>query len=414
MKVPKHVVITDLGFGDAGKGSVCDWFARQHTDVTVVRYNGGSQAAHHVVTDQGHTHCFAQWGAGTLAGARTHLSRFMLFNPANFAREREGMPYSGRTDQTLVTIDPRAKVITSLHRRWNQIQEQVRGVNRHGSCGQGIGATVEASLRWPETVITFQDLFGGAMDLADKIEVLYRNIQDEIEALGLDPGEMFDRILVHEAARDLLRCGPSWTQQYKIRMLRDEELDTSGSIIFEGAQGVLLDEDHGFQPHTTWSKTTDLNATVLAKEWGIDPVHIGVCRTYMTRHGAGPFPTEDELVTATRHETHNGTGQFQDAWRAGFLDLPLLRYAIACCERIDALAVTHVDRVPLMGWQVCDRYTRAGDRAIGIDPERIGEYKPGYSFWDPAGYAERMAEELHRPLALTSHGPTASGKQWRL
>lgn len=383
-------VVVDLGFGDSGKGSVVDALARRHPNAIVVRHNGGCQAAHHVVTDNGRTHCFAQIGSGHFAGATTHLSKHMLFNPNNFWNE---WCHLGR--EPIVTIDPRAMVITPLHRQWNRAQEMARGENRHGSCGQGIGATVEASLLWPETVIRVHDLHDTRL-VVDKMQAY-------LVAMDL---RWSDTELMAWAAGAQQIC-------FHLAQTYDEDLDTRRPIIFEGAQGVLLDEDHGFQPHTTWSKTTDLNARSLAKDLGLDPYGIGVCRTYMTRHGAGPFPTEDELVTATRHEAHNQTGQFQGAWRAGFLDIPLLKYAISCCERIDALAITHVDRVPVDGWEVCDRYflNCCGPQSA-IDPMKITEYEPGYVRVPRVGYPQVVARMLERPLMVTSSGPRSSDKTW--
>ncbi|MBK7398581.1 MAG: adenylosuccinate synthetase [Myxococcales bacterium] len=116
-------------------------------------------------------------------------------------------------------------------------------------------------------------------------------------------------------------------------------------VVFEGAQGVLLDEDHGFHPHTTWSRCTFANARAIADESGLDvPLErIGVLRAHGVRHGAGPFPTEDPSLPRT--ERHNATGPWQGAVRVGHLDLVLLRYALAACGGADALAVSHLDVV---------------------------------------------------------------------
>ncbi|MFC7616191.1 adenylosuccinate synthetase [Actinokineospora soli] len=129
-----------------------------------------------------------------------------------------------------------------------------------------------------------------------------------------------------------------------VRVTRGDEvgrLADRGDLVFEGAQGVLLDQWRGFHPHTTWSTVTPDNARDLLA--GRRATVIGVTRTYQTRHGAGPFPTEDQSVLARFPERHNGTGEYQGAWRAGHLDAVLLRYAVAACGGVDALAVTHLD-----------------------------------------------------------------------
>ncbi|MCP9971471.1 adenylosuccinate synthetase [Actinomadura madurae] len=89
-----------------------------------------------------------------------------------------------------------------------------------------------------------------------------------------------------------------------------------GTVVFEGAQGVLLDEWHGFHPYTTWSATTFANAETLLAEAGGTALRLGVLRAYATRHGPGPFVTEDPVLTADLPEPHNGTGRWQGAFRA--------------------------------------------------------------------------------------------------
>src|SRR4051794_21128182 len=107
-------MVAGLGFGDEGKGSVVDWLVRRHRAELVVRYNGGPQAAHHVVVAGGPTHCFAQLGSGALVpGVQTFLSRYMLVDPlaleveAELLRQRSGQPVYSR-----LVIDPRCVVVT--------------------------------------------------------------------------------------------------------------------------------------------------------------------------------------------------------------------------------------------------------------------------------------------------------------
>ena len=95
----KQAILTvDLGFGDAGKGSIVDFLTREHNAHTVIRYNGGAQAGHRVVTDDGREHVFAQFGSGTLAGADTHLSRYMLLDPVAMLAEAAHLRTLGESD----------------------------------------------------------------------------------------------------------------------------------------------------------------------------------------------------------------------------------------------------------------------------------------------------------------------------
>ena len=117
-------------------------------------------------------------------------------------------------------------------------------------------------------------------------------------------------------------------------------------LIFEGAQGVLLDEWRGFHPYTTWSTTTDRNAKeILGDLHYTGPIKtLGVIRAYQTRHGAGPFPTETTDIASTCRDEHNGVSRWQGQFRVGWPDHVLTRYAIGCCLHVDGLVMTHLDQ----------------------------------------------------------------------
>jgi adenylosuccinate synthase len=118
------------------------------------------------------------------------------------------------------------------------------------------------------------------------------------------------------------------------------------TVVFEGAQGVLLDENFGFHPYTTWSRTTTENADALLDEVGITNVErIGVLRPYQTRHGPGPLPTYDQRLTLDLPDPHNVFGEWQREFRLGWLDLTLLEYAVsaASINQLNCLAMTNLD-----------------------------------------------------------------------
>src|SRR5262249_44185801 len=132
-------------------------------------------------------------------------------------------------------------------------------------------------------------------------------------------------------------------------------------VVFEGAQGVLLDEWAGFHPHTTWSMCSFEGALSLLQEAGHtgDVVRWGVLRTYLVRHGHGPMPTEDAALRVLP-ELHNEDGPWQGAVRRGWPDALLARYAAGVCQGVDRLALTHMDALArLPAWQVCRRYRLA-------------------------------------------------------
>ena len=118
----------------------------------------------------------------------------------------------------------------------------------------------------------------------------------------------------------------------------------AGTVIFEGSQGVLLDEWHGFHPHTTWSTITPRHLVGELEAAGRRPFVLGLTRAYSTRHGAGPMPTEDRRLQLP--EPDNREGRYQGGWRTGHLDLPALRYAAKVAGRVDGVALSHVDMLP--------------------------------------------------------------------
>src|ERR1700754_2874816 len=146
-----HVMVVDLGFGDAGKGGVVDRLcARGPGPVhAVVRFNGGAQAAHNVVTTDGRHHTFAQFGSGTFTpGVRTHLSRFMLVDPLALAAEAAHLAAVGVPDALdRLTADAGAPLTTPYHRAANRARATAV---LHGSCGMGIGETAAYALAWDD------------------------------------------------------------------------------------------------------------------------------------------------------------------------------------------------------------------------------------------------------------------------
>lgn len=122
-------------------------------------------------------------------------------------------------------------------------------------------------------------------------------------------------------------------------------LQGHSNIVFEGAQGMLLDEKFGTAPHNTWTDITFTNANELLAESGFEGQvkRVGVIRSYYTRHGAGPFPTEDFALDYP--EPHNGTGVFQGKFRQGKFDYKNFNYALRAIGGIDMLAINHLDTV---------------------------------------------------------------------
>jgi adenylosuccinate synthase len=392
-----HVIVVDLGFGDCGKGTVVDYLCATRDVHTVVRFNGGAQAAHTVVLADGRKHTFAQFGSGTLRpGVRTHLSRFMVVDPLALVTEAEHLVALGVPDVwRRLTVDRDALISTPYHRAANRARELARGTDRHGSCGMGVGETMSYALAHP----------GDAPRAGDCAEpgVLRRKLAQLRERLGREDGD-------DPPVAACVRAYEGFAATVSIvEGMRFDE----GPCVFEGAQGVLLDEWHGFHPYTTWSTTTFANADELLG--GVPAFRLGVLRTVTTRHGAGPLPTEDPGLGIT--DPHNPANAWQGPFRVGHFDAPLHRYALDVCggpEALDGLALTHLD---LPVGRMCTGYRG--------DPLRVGEpgdlarqeamtralatVEPRYARvtdWVPA-----VEEALRTPVVLESWGPVAEHKR---
>ncbi|GEE03738.1 adenylosuccinate synthetase [Gordonia spumicola] len=371
----RHIAVIGLGFGDETKGATVDWLSDRVDPTAVVRFNGGAQAAHNVVADGVH-HTFRLFGSGTLSGVPTHVSRHVLVDPWRLAAEAVDLADLGVDDPLrLASVSPDALVVTPIHIAVNRIREDLRGDARHGSCGLGIGETrwyalaAAARLRRGQRLFDVEasgDALFPALTVADCVDP--QTVRQRLMALSefyrplLDAGR-HEPPSVRVMAAALVEFGRAVT--IADDRARLAEAASRGRLLFEGAQGVLLDEWRGLHPHTTWSTTLPGVAQRLLADAGEPPaLVVGVVRAYATRHGAGPLPTEDAGLSID--EPHNGTGEYQGAWRVGHLDLPLLRYSADVCRRhggLDALAVSHMD-------------VAGGVRvARGYAEYRLGEYR---------------------------------------
>jgi len=374
------VSVLGLGFGDCGKGLFTDYLCRHWNAHTVVRFNGGAQAAHNVVLPDGRHHTFSQFGAGSFVpGIVTLLAYPVVVHPTALLVENDYLRRAGVPDALRrIVIDGRCRVTTPFHQAAGRLRELERGAAVHGSCGVGVGETVRHALEHPDQVLRYADLARSAAAL-EKLEALRRTLRAGFGRACPAPRnqEAYDAEL---AVLDDASLPRRWLDQVRgltgqvqpaSRELVAQRLHLPGTVVFEGAQGILLDEWRGFHPHTTWSSTGPESAEAVAADAGqaAQIHHFGALRTYMTRHGHGPLPTHDERLDRL-DEPHNAAGVWQGPFRRGHPDAVLLRYALSAAARIEGLFVSHLDvfeRERALRWCSAYEVGQGGDwAAVGV------------------------------------------------
>lgn len=295
----KLTAVIGANYGDEGKGSVTH--ALSDSSTLVVRFNGGAQAGHTVVGPQGERHVFHHFGSGTLNGASTYLSRYFILNPLLFRSEYEVLQKKNVGFGRVVSVfaAPDCRVTTPWDMMLNQASEVKKGTLRHGSCGVGINETVTRELKGPK--LSFKDL-ASTRRLCPVLRTIVKEwVPKRAEELGLSKEELgpwldtmtkWLGIFIEDCSFLYNHCS-----MMPIKSIKVFGKFTHKHVLFEGAQGLKLDEDDEGFPYVTRSKTGTHNVLALLDELGVryllgDLRVLYVTRPYLTRHGAGPLPFE--------------------------------------------------------------------------------------------------------------------------
>lgn len=373
MAQTKATAVIGAGWGDEGKGRLVDALSHASSETpVVVRFNGGAQAGHTVTLNDGRRHVFHHVGAGALAGAHTHLSRHFVHHPMVLQAERASVSQLGGS--VAISADPRGGVTTPWDMLINQVVEQRRGSGRHGSCGLGFGETIERNLA-PGFSLTVADLTRS--DLASRLDHIRRAwVPMRLAALGVANLSPHDAaILANDEVAAVFQMD---CQAFAdtVEMVSDATLGRHGRLIFEGAQGIELDQTIGTFPHVTRSNTGLVNVLDIAREADVAAIEaVYITRSYATRHGSGPLDGGAEHLAGFRvRDETNVPNPWQGAMRYAPLDLGRLDRAIAADAHISDAGPIQVQRKIFMTCldQVIDLAPlRQANEMLEVAPERL-------------------------------------------
>ena len=418
-----NVAVVGAQWGDEGKGKIVDWLS-DRADV-VVRFQGGHNAGHTLVVG-GKVYKLSLLPSGVVQGKPSVIGNGVVVDPWALLDEIDRVAAQGiAVGPEILTVADNACLILPVHRDLDQAREQAasqrQGLIRSiGTTGRGIGPAYEDKVG--RRAVRVADL-ADPPALEAKVERLLAHHDVLRRGLGLEPvdAERLLRELVEIAPKLLPFAKPAW------RVL-DGYAKAGKRILFEGAQGALLDVDHGTYPFVTSSNTV---AGQAAAGSGMGPREVGfvlgIVKAYTTRVGEGPFPTELHDADGARlgergREFGTVTGR---ARRCGWFDAVLVRQS-AAINGIDGIALTKLD--VLDGFEtlrVCTGY-RVGGEAVDHLPaglaaqgalEPVYEELPGWSESTagarssrdlPANavkYVRRIEELVETPVALLSTSP---------
>ena len=324
-------VVLGANLGDEGKGLIVDYLCAKQGAGIVVRSNGGSQSGHTVVTPDGKRHVFHHFGAGAFCNIPTFLSQFFVCNPLAAMFEINDILELDVTP--ILYAHPNCLVTTFADMMINQQIENARGDKRHGSIGLGFFETIVRS-DVEELKITMSDLWNN-ISLEDRLKEICTRWAEFRTGKEIDKPDAMIQNYIYCCSKFAENVHPLGIAQCQ-------------EPIFEGGQGLLLDQDNKeFFPHLTRSHTGMKNVRLLCEQANINDVDIYyVSRTYMTRHGAGPLPGEDPLMNF--YDNTNLEHEYQGKIRFAPLDVNAL---MARCQK-DAgtqefkLVLTHCDQLP--------------------------------------------------------------------
>ena len=355
-------IVIGANFGDEGKGLMTDYYANeakeQNKSCLVVCHNGGSQKGHTVVSPSGLRHVFHHFGSGCFAGADTYLAESFIVNPIIFNKE-----FSELHRKELVTkcfVHPDCLVTTPFDMMINQIVEEYRGGNKHGSCGLGVFETIVRNERVIMPTTFYDCVYMKDVDILLWLsDVVSSYLPARLKELGVETLPLKWVEILNNKDNIIRNFINDIREMYKHVIFTDNScMEAYDYVIFEGGQGLLLDCNNAeYMPHLTPSNTGIENPLdIIASRYDLNDLDIEVCyvsRTYMTRHGAGRFDSECNKsdINPTMVDITNVPNPYQDSLRYGILDIAELKARVLKdCKDADvkkSIVFTHFNEYEL-------------------------------------------------------------------
>jgi adenylosuccinate synthase len=414
-----NVAVIGTQWGDEGKGKIVDWLS--HRADVVVRFQGGHNAGHTLVID-GVTYKLSMLPSGVVRkGKVSYIGNGVVLDPWALLKEIDAIREKGvEVGPHNLRIATNTVLILPLHGQIDRAREEARGKNKLGTTGRGIGPAYEDKVA--RRAIRVADL-ADTETLEDKVDQLLFHHNALLRGFGmkeLNKREVLDQL--NEIAPKVLPFHATVWKEL-------DELRRAGKrILFEGAQGTMLDIDHGTYPYVTSSNTVSAQAAIGSGQGpGAVNFVLGITKAYTTRVGSGPFPTElfDEVgrtLGERGHEFGTVTGRPR---RCGWFDAVLVRQSVKV-NGVHGIALTKADVLDGMKTlKVCTGYRIDGEvtdhlpastsRQARVEPvyeemEGWSQSTQGARSWAdlPATaikYVRRIEELIEAPVALLSTSP---------
>ena len=413
-----NIVVVGAQWGDEGNGKVVDVLT-PFVDL-IVRYQGGNNAGHTVVIGK-EKFVLHSIPSGILRpGKRGVIACGVVVDPASLLEEMAQLERRGITLQGRLVISKNAHLILPYHRLLDEADEARLGTRRIGTTARGVGPA------YTDKAARIGIRAGDLLDEALFREKLQANLQ--LKNAILQSVYNVPPVRLEEILPAYLRFGEALAPYLRdTTILLNEALDAGASILFEGAQGTMLDVDHGTYPYITASNTTAGGASTGT---GVPPTKIhgvlGVAKAYTTRVGEGPFPTEvggelGDLLRGRGNEYGATTGRPR---RCGWLDVVVLRHAMRVngCGTLALTKLDVLDALSTVKIAVGYRYGQTVLRDFPLEDRVLAGSEPVYEEWpgwqsSTAGlrhleelppkardYVERLAALTEREVSLISTG----------